>query len=475
MSALAFETLTRDVRDQKKLALLKRKGVFPYEFMTGFDRLQYPRLPDRSEFYSKLSNPDISDEDYEHARKVWDVFGCKTMRDYHDLYMRTDVLLLSDVMENFRKLCMSNYGLDPLWYYTAPGLAWDAALKISGVVLDLLTNPNMYLMVEKGIRGGVTTITKRHAVANNKYMRAYDPNKESVYIPYLDANNLCRWAMSQPLPTGRFTWMSEAELTNWRDIPCILEVDLDYREELHDLHNEYPLAPEKVTVNKVEKLIPNLNNKKNYVLHRRNLELYIRNGLTVTKIHRGMKFEEGPWLAKYIQLNTDLRTKATTEFEKNFFKLMNNAVFGKTMENVRNRVNVKLVTNEKSLNKLARRPHFKSINIFSENLVAVHMEQTTVRLTKPIYLGMSILDLSKTLMYNFHYNYIKPKYDDKASLLFTDTDSLCYEIRTRDLCQDISGDVDRWFDTSNYDKDHSSGIPTGKNKKVVGMMKDECG
>jgi hypothetical protein len=150
-------------------------------------------------------------------------------------------------------------------------------------------------------------------------------------------------------------------------------------------------------------------------------------------------------------------------------------VFGKTMENVRNRVDVKLVTDKKSLNKLVKKANYKRISEFHENLVAVHMERATVKLNKPIYLGMSILDISKTLMYQFHYDYVKPKWGDKAKLLFTDTDSLCYEIETDDVYEDISGDVNEWFDTSNYDKDHPSGIPTGKNKKVIGYMKDECG
>ncbi len=170
-----------------------------------------------------------------------------------------------------------------------------------------------------------------------------------------------------------------------------------------------------------------------------------------------------------------MRTKGTTDFEKDLFKLMNNSVFGKTMENVRNRVNVKLVTNKKACNKLTKKSNFKSVNISHENLIAVHMEKTTVKLNKPIQIGMSILDLSKTLMYRFHYDYIKTKYGDRATLLFTDTDSLCYEIQTDDFYKDISADVSEWYDTSNFDPNHPSGIPTGVNKKVVGMMKDECG
>ena len=266
---------------------------------------------------------------------------------------------------------------------------------------------------------------------------------------------------------------------NWNKLcdgeGCILEVDLEYPENLHDAHNEYPLAPERLRVNKVDKLIPNLNNKKKYILHHKSLKQYLDLGLKLTKIHRGVKFNEKAWLKDYIQLNTDLRTKGTTDFEKDFFKLMNNSVFGKTMENIRNRIDVRLVTEEKELEKLVKKPNFDRINIFTEDLVAVHMKKTTIKLRKPIYLGMSILDLSKTLMYDFHYNYIKPKYGNGASLLFTDTDSLCYEIKTKDFYKYISGDVSEWFDTSNFDKNHPSGIKAGINKKVIGMMKDEAG
>ena len=254
---------------------------------------------------------------------------------------------------------------------------------------------------------------------------------------------------------------------------CILEVDLEYPKKLHDVHNEYPLAPEKLKVNKVDKLIPNLNDNKKYVVHHKTLKQYLDLGLKITKIHRGIKFNERPWLKDYIQLNTDLRTKGTTEFEKDFFILMNNSVFGKTMEIIRNRVDVRLVTRENELEKIAKKANFDRINIFTENLIAVHMRKTTINLRKPIYLGMSILDISKTLMYDFHYSYIKPKYGNLASLLFTDTDSLCYEIKTKDFYKDISDDVSKWFDTSNYPENHPSGILTGTNKKVIGMMKDE--
>ena len=467
----------------ERFKLLRKKGTYPYDYMDSIERLDETKLPPKDAFYSKLNDSGISDEEYEHAKNVWNEFNCKTMRDYHDLYNKSDVLLLADVFENFRDVCMKNYKLDPVWYFTSPGLAWDAALKLTKVELELISDYDMLLMIQQGIRGGVSTISNRFAHANNKYMgESFENNKNSSFISYLDANNLYGWAMSKPLATDGFKWMSEEELDDWKNISaeegrgCILEVDLEYPKDLHDLHNDYPLAPENIMPegSKVRKLIPNLNNKTKYVLHYENLKQYESLGLIITKIHRGILFDEEAWLKKYIDLNTKLRTEAANDFEKDFFKLMNNSVFGKTIENIENRVDVRLVTSEKEALKLSAKVNYDRCTIFDENLIAVHMRKTKVMYDKPIYLGMSILDLSKTLMYDFHYNYIKNKYDDRAKLLFTDTDSLAYEIKTEDFYADIAGDIERLFDTSDYPKDHPSGIKVGVNKKVIGMFKDEA-
>ena len=469
----SFKNLT-EFYEGEQLDLIKRKGVFPYDWFDNFGRLSSTSLPPKESFHSILNDSGISEEDYKHAQNVWKIFDMKTMRDYHDLYLKSDVLLLSDVFENFRDVCLDNYRLDPIFYYTAPGLAWDACLKITKVELELLHDYEMLMMVEKGIRGGVSMISTRYGKANNPYMKDYDPDQPTKFISYLDANNLYGWAMCKPLPTKGFRWMKREELKDWKNKPCILEVDLTYPEKLHDLHNDYPLAPERITVNKVEKLIPNLNDKTKYVIHHETLKLYLSIGLKLTKIHRGITFEESAWLKPYIDLNTNLRAKATNDFEKDFFKLMNNSVFGKTMENIRNRVDIRLVTRESQAKKLTCKPNYQHHTIFCENLTAVHMKKVSLKFNKPVYLGMSILDLSKTLMYDFHYNYIKPKYGENAKLLFTDTDSLAYEIETEDFYRDISSDVELRFDTSNYPKDHPSGILTGVNKKVIGMFKDEA-
>ena len=327
-------------------------------------------------------------------------------------------------------------------------------------------------------------ITKKYVKANNHYMgNNYNPSMPSVYIPYLAANNLYGWAMSEPLPHSKFEWLSEKEIlemtTDHSKIQkCTLEVDLEYPSHLHDLHNDYPLTPESIVVNKVEKLIPNLNDKINYVVHHSIIQQCLKRDLILKKVHRGIKYEESTFLKTYIDSNTASRTSAKSDFEQDFFKLMNNSVFAKTMENVRLRCSIEIAngSDEKRIECLIAKPNYKSGYIFeNSNLASMRIGKTKVMMNKPIYLGTSILDLFKTLMYDFHYDYVKPKYGDKAQLLFTDTDSLCYEIETMDFFRDIAPDLETMFDTSNFSKNHPSGIPTGKNKKVIGLFRAKMG
>ena len=468
----------------KQAKLLKQKGFFPYDYMDDIEKLKHPKPPPQKAFYSKLTGKGINNNNYEHVLRVWKTWNMKTLKDYLELYNETDVLLLADVFENFRDLCLKNYGLDPVHYYTTPGLAWDACLKMTNINLELLSDVDMLLMFEKGIRGGISIISNRYGKANNKYMKDFNKSEPSKYLIYVDANNLYGCAMSEKLPIHSFKWMTDKEIENlynnrivqvWEKTPCILEVDLEYPEELHDAHNDYPLCPERVECDKgVKKLIPNLRHKNNYVIHYKNLIQCLRLGMKLKKIHRGIKFIESAFLKSYIDKNTKLRSQAKNEFEKNFFKLMNNSVFGKTIENIRNRVNIKLVNTGEQFKKLAAKPNYESRKILKDNLVSVHMKKTSLTMNKPVYLGMCILDLSKVVMFDFHYKYIKPKYGNKAKLLFTDTDSFLYEIQTEDFYKDISGDVKDRFDTSDYPDNHPSGIPAGLNKKVLGKFKDEA-
>ena len=490
---------TKQEFEKEQFNLMKRKGIYPYDHMDSFDRFNETQLPEKQDFYSILNNEHISDEQYKHAQNVWNTFNLKTMGDYHDLYLKSDILLLADVFENFRKTCLQYYKLDPCHYFTSPGLSWDAMLKMTNIKLELITDIDMFQFIEKGMRGGTSYIANRHGEANNKYMKTYNEKLPSKYIMYLDANNLYGWAMSQYLPTGNFKWLSQKQIekTNLGEYTenskkgLILEVDLEYPQEMHDLHNDYPLGPEKVKVAKdmlsdyckkiadkfnissglVHKLIPTLNDKEKYILHYRNLQSYLSLGLKLKKIHRVLQFGQSPWLKQYIDFNTQKRTHAKNSFEKDFFKLMNNSVFGKTMENIRKRVDVRLVTSKKKLLKLASKPTYVSSKIFNENLVAVHKIKETLTMNRPAYIGMCILDLSKTLMYDFHYNYIKHKYGNKAKLLFTDTDSLTYEIETKDAYKDVFQDKSK-FDNSDYPE--NSPYFNITNKKVIGKFKDEA-
>ena len=490
---------TKQEFKKEQFNLMKQKGIYPYDHMDSFDRFNETKLPVQQDFYSILNNEHISDEQYKHAQNVWDTFNLKTMGDYHDLYLKSDVLLLADVFENFRKTCIQYYKLDPCHYFTSPGLSWDAMLKMTDIKLELMADIDMFQFIEKGMRGGTSYIANRYGEANNKYMKNYDDKIPSKYIMYLDANNLYGWAMSQYLPTGNFKWLSQKQIekTNLGEYTenskkgLILEVDLEYPQELHDLHNDYPLGPEKVKVAKdmlsdyckkiadkfnissglVHKFIPTLNDKEKYILHYRNLQLYLDLGLKLKKVHRVLEFNQSPWLKQYIDFNTQKRTHAKNSFEKDFFKLMNNSVFGKTMENIRKRVDVRLVTSKEKLSKLASKPTYVSSKIFNENLVAVHKIKETLTMNRPAYIGMCILDLSKTLMYDFHYNYIKHKYGNKAKLLFTDTDSLTYEIETKDAYKDFFKDKSK-FDNSDYPE--NSPYFNKTNKKVIGKFKDEA-
>ena len=477
-------------------------------------------MPPKEAFYSRLHKKGITDAQYEYAQEVWNAFNCKTFKDYHDVYLATDVLLLADCMQEFRRTSYKTYGLDPLWYYSSPGLFWDALFKVTKQELELITDLDMLLFVEKGMRGGISMVSIREAIANNEHCKHYNSEQLKSWILYLDANNLYGWAMLQHLPIGNFKWLVEAEFMNLKsqlekgaikddaDTGYILEVDPNYPKELHPKHTDYPLAVESLEVPRewvspyteeliqrkggkhlsVKKLIPNLYDKKKYVLHYRNLQYYLSQGMVLEKIHRVISFDQKAWMKPYIELNTYLRTLATTAFEKDFYKLANNAVFGKSMENLRKRQRVELVqpeTNPKKYRKLIADPLFKGRKIFSDNLVAVHIKKGLIRMERPIYVGFTVLELSKLCMYQFYYDILKEKYGENVELAYTDTDSLLVKITTENIYKDMVKMADH-FDFSDYPKDHevikslpedqwitTNGKRVLKNKKVPGLFKDE--
>ncbi|UYV75613.1 PLSCR3 [Cordylochernes scorpioides] len=449
--------------------LLRRKGVYPYEYMTDSSKFSETSLPPIEYFSSKLLNESCSNESYAFAQQVWEELNCTTLGDYHDIYLIGDVALLADIFQYFRDLCLRHYQLDPILNFSSPSLSLDAALKMTNVSLDLISDPDMYLTCEQ-IRGGVAMISKRYAKANNPFMGdEFDSN----------CNNLYGWSMCQPLPTGRFRWLTSEEcnqidilaLQDDSPIGYIFVVDLCYPEHLHDSHNDFPLAPERLQI--VEsmlsdfqkslphsiassiKLCPNFFPKSSYTVHYRTLKFYLSQGLIhKIQIHKILSFNQSPWLKPYIDFNTDQRKQAKSEFEKSFWKLLNNSVYGKTIENLRKRVRVEVVTDPERAAKLMAKPTLDRFHIIEEDLVILKMKKRNLTLNKPVYIAPSF----------------------KISLCFTDTDSFLYHITTppsADLFSILDKIRDQ-LDTSDYPLSHP--LYSQVNKKVIGKWKDElCG
>ena len=309
-------------------------------------------------------------------------------------------------------MCVKEYELDPGHFLSLPGLAWQASLKKTNIELELLTDYDMLLKVEEGIRGGICHSIHRYAKANNKYMKNYNKDEESSYIQYLNANNLYGWAMSKKLPVNGFRWLDSNEINeineelikNYNENDkkgYILEGDVKYPKELHDLHSDLPFLPERMEINKWKKLVCNLYDKKKYVVHINSLKQALNYGLKLKEIHRIIEFNQEAWLKPYIDMNNELRKAVKNDFEKDLFKLMNNSVFGKTMKNIRNHSNIKLVTTDKKRSKLVSEPNYHTINLISEYLSIIEMKNTKIKMSKSIYLGLPILEISKALMYEF--------------------------------------------------------------------------
>lgn len=511
--------------------MLLKKGIYFYEYMDTFTKFSETKLPPIEKFYSSLSESTITEAEYRHAHEVWEKFNCKTLGDYHDLYLATDILLLADVFENLRNMCLEYFGLDPCNYFTTAGIAGDAMYKISGAEIDLISDEEQYDFIMRGIRGGISMISHRFARANNPCMgKQYDPNIDTSHIFYVDANSLYPSAMIQPLPKGNFKWKYpienvdkhmaqlpelnehqqarsnnvakawEKRILEWKHDAqkgYIFEVDLEYPVQLHDLHNDYPLCPETMIppdttfneqfrksfgikhADKTMKLVPNLNDKKNYVVHYRYLKFCLEQGMKLKRVYRVLEFDQSPWLKSYIDFCVEKRAEASKAGNKvlqDFFKLMMNSAYGKTMENVEKRTEVKLAKNKEILTRWTSKTKRYDGNSrkFNEDLTAVEMTKAEVTLDRPMYVGMTILDLSKLIMAEFHYNTMMKIYGpERCRLLFTDTDSLCYHIKTEDLNIDLESYKDI-FDNSEFPKDHPRYDAT--NCKQLMKFKDEaCG
>ena len=479
--------------------LMIRKGVYCYEYAQNKEVFLLKGLPEKKHFYSQLKNAEITNEEYSYAQLVYNTMGCKNFGDYHDLYLKTDVLLLADIFQNFRCSAISKYKLDPANYLTAPSMAWDAMLEMTKIKLGLIHNDETRILFESNKRGGIVQAGgTRHAFANNKYMKNYDDTKESSFISYLDMNNQYGCAMIDFLPTelNGFCDKTLQEIINHKADDAIgyfVECDIEIPVELHEKFKQLPLCPIsrgvkfdelstyqqsllKIDNNttkhneKTKKLILDFHKKEKYLVHYRYLQFVVKMGYIVTKIHRCVEFKQSQWLKPYIDSNTNYRKeKGISPFLKDFYKLMNNSIYGKTNENILGRNTLDLIKDDKFAIKKMSKENFKTASI-QDDLYFIESNKMKVKYDRPSYLGNAILDLSKLYMLEFHYEYMQPKYGNACELIYTDTDSFVYHIKTNDLYQEQFNDREKYFDMSETSiKDFKD----DQNAKKIGMMKDE--
>lgn len=503
--------------------LLMKKGQFPYEYFDHPRRMEEQSLPPIKAFFNTMENEECPPKKYEHAEEVWTKLNCQTFRDYHDAYLILDVVLLADIFESFRTLCMKEDGLDPVNYVSLPGYTLDSALmfsKIPGHFVPLDIRPfeielfkkgqeDMYEFVEASIRGGISMTPGRYARANHKYMKEqFDQAVISSFILYLDANNLYGYAMSQALPSGDYQWVKDDRnsetimqgvmaMKDDDPIGLILEVDGYFPDSKHDYLSDFPPVPinesiptsqtspyyqslcEKFESNhddRSTKLLCNLLPKTRYKVYYRSLQQYVSLGFEVTQVHRMLSFSQSRWLAPYIQYNTEKRARATNDFEKDYYKLKNNAAYGKFIQDNRKFQTVQAVNPDLS-NKATWDPAITHFRIINDNLVLAYMKRGRIQLNSPIPIGAVILDHSKWLMYNFWYFKLKPVFGDRLRLLFTDTDSLCIQIQSEDVMIELKeNNLLADMDLADWPKDdsyygHYYYDPI--NKKIIGKFKDE--
>ena len=509
MKSMQSAANTFPIMDENGLddELFKKKLAYPYEYL-NLSNIQEPLNLSPEDFWSTLKQTTPSLEEINRTQEIIKKYDLENGQELTELYLKMDVLQLTAVFENFVEKSTLEYGINPLYGYSLPGYTWKAGLKLTKIKLDFIKDKQLLLLLENNIRGGISSVMGPRYIESN----------ENTKLLYIDANNLYGWAMSQYLPTGDFkkkrsfanlccgeasreamqydsALMNEIkeDILNTPDdneYGCFIECDLEYPAEIKEKTENFPLCPyqtkadpecfseymnsvKQSNYNPTEKLMCDLTNKYNYMMHYRMFKFYTNLGMKVTKIHMIYRFKQSLWLEQYINHNTQKRTKAKTNFEKDLYKLMNNAFFGKTMENVRERVNIQILphTNIDQIIKRQSKLSFKGIvNHYSEFSVYKFDKEKTV-FDKPIYLGFSVLELSKLLMYEFYYHKLKPYYNTDVKLHYMDTDSFILSIKTEDLINDLEYFKDD-FDFSKLNCTIAE-LYNSITKKVIGKMKIE--
>ena len=469
-----------------KWKFLTKKLAYPYEYFISIDDYQKPvdNLK-KKDFFNKLKNGYPDDEGIERTKEFIKRFNIKNGEELTQLYLKSDVLILACVFENFIKVSVNEFGINPLYCVSLPGCTWKCGLKYTGIILQTLQNKDMILLLENNIRGGISPVMCDRYVIS-------DENKKILYV---DANNLYGHSMSEPLPYDEFKFDNNVKLedilnTHDIDIGFFVEVDLKYSDNIKEKTKHFPFAPVNKKINPEDfsdymkeiipdtytqnkKLICDWTDKKNYLVQYRMLKFYVRHGMIVDKVHEIISFRQSRWLEKYINFNTQKRNQAVNDFEKDFYKLLNNAFYGKTMENVRNRLKTIFVKkdDDREIMKQQSKLTFNGIHKSYENCDSYKFRENEVKMDKPIYLGLSVLELSKLIMYETYYDILQPYFgQENIQLHYMDTDSFMLSVSTKDIIKDFRN-LEDIFDFNNLDENHE--LFSNKNKKVIGKFKIE--
>ena len=492
----SFPILKQWMRDTNQRELILRKGVYPYEFATSLNVLRDTcTLPKKEEFFSLLSGEHITDGDYQHATNVWNSFQCRDMCDYTELYVRADTYQLAEAMLELRESVISEFNIDLCHYLSLPMMAKDIMLKFTNVEMELMSDVEMIHMIRSNIRGGLSYVNTRHFHCAEESKK----REENVSAAYVDANNLYGAAMRFAMPLCDFQWMTDSELeiftmdqiTEYGSEGYIFEVTLDYPEHLHLEHSSYPLAPHQMDITEehlsdyaraalhdlqqktkytAKKLTSTFLRRENYVCHGLNLKLYLELGMELVTIHRGVKFTQECFLRPYIDMCTKKRAESVTKTKKNMMKLLSNSLYGKMIESGANRMDCKIVRNQKTALAYNTNPRLKANLIFSENLVVTFLRKSRVKLNQSWAVGFAILEISKYIMQSLMYKAVKPCFGGRVSTLLSDTDSWILVLPSSSS-ENAMTKLKDFMDFSNYPPDHHLFDSSVQNR--TGFLKNE--
>lgn len=486
--------------DIKTQNLICQKGFFPYDLLSLANLEKITSFPSKNDFFDDLTGEKISDENYEHAEKVWKHMRCRNLQDYLKIYLTADITLLADVFENFRSFFYRNFSLDCTKYVSLSGLSYDSMMRFTRCEIDLIHEEEMFLFIRRAMRGGVTQINQKLAYCNNKYLKNYNPSQETSYIIYLDCNGLYSSVMNMALPQKNLRWKQFSlesmkkiiqNYDSFDKVGYFIECDLDYPKKIHNLTKDLPLAAEhrivsddmlspysqdlkkklEIKSEKIPKLLCTQFDKKNYVCHIENLKFYLRMGMILKKVHRVLAFDQSAFLAPYIKFCMKERNKpGVTEDERALFKLSSNSIFGRSIMSPLHNTSINFISNEKKLLKYVNRNTFKHADKINKHVIQVTNTKKTSKITTPYFVGVAILEISKSIMLKFHYDVFIAKYGvENISLLMSDTDSFIYRISTENLDKDLKNM--KIIDFSNYPSDHENFDTNHKGEMF--FLKDE--